>query len=106
LRSQAWRQVNAVDRAARNVAGVVDQDIDLADLGRQALDVAWIAQVRRVSGGVDALVAREPVCERLERRPVAGDEDEVAAFLSERRGRGRADAFRGPGDHHPAADQS
>jgi hypothetical protein len=50
------RFIDLVDRAAGNVAGIVDEDVDVGGVLDEARDVLGLAQVGDVGGGVDLVL--------------------------------------------------
>ena len=72
---------------------------------RQPRDVLGLAQVDDVGGGVDLVRRAQPLGERLQLVAAAGGEPEMAAFLGEGFGGGRADALRCAGDEDALAAQ-
>ncbi len=88
------RLVDLVDRAAGNIAGIVDENVDVGGVLRQPGEVLRIAQVDDMRRGVDLVRPPQPFGQRLQRIAAAGREHEVAAFLGEGFGGGRADALR------------
>ncbi len=47
--------VDLVDRAARNIAGIVDENVDVGGILRKPGNVLTLAQVDDMSGGVDLM---------------------------------------------------
>ena len=97
--------VNLVNRAAGNVAGIVDENVDVGGVLRQPRNVFRFAQVGDVGGGVDLVLRAQPVGQRLQRLAAAGSQPQMAAFLGKGFGRGRANALGGAGDQDALAAQ-
>ena len=68
-------------------------------------DVFRLAQVDDMGGGVDLVRRAQPLGQRLQLIAAAGGEHEVAAFLGEGFGGGRANALGGAGDQDALAAQ-
>ena len=71
----------------------------------QPLDVFGLAQVDEMGGRVDLVLRAQPVGQRLQLVAAAGGKPEMAAFLGEGFGGGRADALGGAGDENALAAQ-
>src|SRR5437764_13756430 len=99
------RLVDLVDRAAGDIAGIVDEDVDVGGVLHQLLDVGSAAQVDDMAGRVDLVLRAQAISERLQRVAAAGGKAKVAAFLGEGLGGGRANAFGGAGDENALAAQ-
>ena len=99
------RLVDLVDRAARDVAGIVDEDVDVGGVLDKPRDVLALAQVDDMGGGADLVRRAQPLGERLQLLAVAGGQHDVAAFLGKGFGRGRANALGGAGDQDALAAQ-
>src|SRR5262249_7061197 len=99
------RLIDLVDRAAGNVAGVVDEDVDVGGILHQFLDVRRVAQIHHVGGRIDLVLRSQAVGERLQLVAAAGGETKVTTFLGEGFGGGCADAFGGAGDENAFAAQ-
>jgi len=87
------RLVDLVDRAARNIAGIVDEDVDVGGLRHQPGDISRIPQVDDVGGGVDLVGRAQAVGEGFQLIATAGGQPDVGAFLGKGLGGGRADAL-------------
>jgi hypothetical protein len=99
------RLVDLVDRAAGNVAGIVDQDVDVGGVLRQAHEVLALAQVDDMRGSVDLVRRTQAVGERLQLIAAAGGEEQMTAFLGKGFGGRGADALRCAGDEDALAAQ-
>ncbi len=88
------RLVDLVDRTARNIAGIVDEDIDVGSILHKPGDVLGLAQVDDVSRGVDLMGEAQAFGERLQLVAAAGREPDMAAFFGKGFGGGRANALR------------
>ena len=99
------RFVDLVDRAAGNIAGIVDEDVDVGGVLRQPRDVLRLAQVDDMGGGVDLVRRAQPLGQRLQLIAAAGGEPQMAAFLGKGFGGGRANALRCAGDQDALAAQ-
>src|SRR5207248_7442733 len=84
------RLIDLVHRAARNITGIVDEDVDVGGVFHQSLDVLAFAQVDDVRGGVDLVCPAEPIGERLQLITAAGRQMEVTTFFGKGFGGGRA----------------
>jgi len=60
------RLVDLVDRAARNIAGVVDEDVDVGGILHKPGDVLRFAQVNDMSRRVDLMRRSQPLGEGLQ----------------------------------------
>lgn len=87
------RFINLVDRAAGNVAGIVDENVDINGYLYEARNVFRFAQIDDMGRCVDLVRRAQPLGQRLELIAVAGGEQEVSAFFGERFGGGFADAL-------------
>ena len=87
------RLVDLVDRAARNIAGIVDEDVDVGGILRKPGNVLGLAQVDDMSRGVDLMGEAQALGERFQLIAAAGGKTEMSAFFGKGFGRGRADAF-------------
>src|SRR6185437_359761 len=94
-----------VDRAAGNVAGIVDEDVDVGGIFCQLCEIFRLAQVDGVCGGVDLVRLAQPLGQRLELVAAARRQHQMRAFLGKRFGGGRADALRCAGDQDALAAQ-
>jgi len=74
--------LDLVDRTARNVAGIVDEDVDVGGLLYQARDVVRLAQVDDMGRGIDLVGRSQPLGNGLELIAAAGRKAEMAAFLA------------------------
>jgi hypothetical protein len=92
------RLVDLVDRAARNVAGIVDEDVDVGGILRKSRQILRLAQVNDMGGGVDLMYRSQTLGERLQLIAAAGGKAEMTAFLGKGLGGGRANALGGAGD--------
>ena len=99
------RLVDLVDRAARNVAGIVDEDVDIGGVAGEFRDVLVLAQVDDMGGRADLVRRAQPLGQRLQLLAVAGGQHDVAAFLGKGFGRSRANALGGAGDQDALAAQ-
>ena len=99
------RLVDLVDRTARDIAGIVDEDVDVGGILHQFLDVGWFSQVDDMRGRVDLVGRTQPVAQGFQLIAAAGGEPQVAAFLGKGLGRGRANALGGAGDQDTLAAQ-
>ena len=88
------RLVDRFDRAARNVARVVHQYVDLRAVAREPAQRRGVSQIDRM--GLD--VAAQLACCLPEAVRVARCEMQAAALGGEGLGAGEADAFRAAGD--------
>jgi hypothetical protein len=94
-----FRLIDRLDSAARDIAGIVDQDVDLGAFGGQAAQRGAISQIHRMHRHV----AAELRFRLVEARAVAGREVDAAALGDEGfRGR-KADAFRAACDQNRLA---
>src|SRR5205814_7568489 len=99
------RLVDLVDRAARDIAGIVDEDVDVGGVLCQSRKIGRISEVDDMGGGADLMGGAQPLGQRFQRIAAAGGEKKVAAFLGEGFGRGSADALGGAGDQDALAAQ-
>jgi hypothetical protein len=88
--------------ARRNVAGVVDQDIDVAARRAQRRDRLRPRQVADVDRRLDAVGAFHLIGDGAQAFFAAGREVQIAAFGGETLGDGFADPARGAGDQRRA----
>ena len=88
------RLVDLVDRAARDIAGIVDEDVDVGGIFHQPRNIRRVAQVDDMGGGIDLMGRAQALTERLQMVAAAGGKAEVAAFFGKGFGRGRADTLR------------
>ena len=91
-----FRFVEALDRAAGNVAGVVDEDVHVAAFLGKLTQCRPIAQIDRMGGDIAAQIA---LC-FLQPLRVPGRQMDPAAFRDERLGAGQPDAFGATGDEN------
>ena len=99
------RLVDLVDRAARNVAGIVDEDVDIGGILHELRDIRGFAQVDDVGGRVDLMGRSQALHECLQLIAAAGRQTEMAAFFGKGFGGRRADALRCAGDQDAFAAQ-
>src|SRR5260370_6185848 len=75
------RLVDLVERAAGNVAGIVDEDVDVGGILRKSCKILWFTQVNDMGGGVDLMGRSQTLGERLQLIAAAGGKAAVAALL-------------------------
>src|SRR5439155_26773000 len=88
------RLVDLVDRAAGNIAGIVNENVDVGRIAGEAGKVVRFAQVDRMCAGLDAVFGAQLFRQRLERVRVAGGKIDVTAFFRKSLRGCRADALR------------
>jgi hypothetical protein len=100
LNSWAWRHVGSsiVDRAARNVAGIVDEDVGVISFFHQPRDVLGLAQIDDMGRGIDLVSRSQALGNGLELIAAAGRKAQVAAFFGKGFGGRSPNALRGAGD--------
>src|SRR6185437_5913251 len=92
--------VDIIDRAARNHAGVVVEDVDIGIGGDQFFARFRLRQVERPVPHIDAVRRAQFGRVGFELRFVARGQAEIAAFGSEAARRSEAEALRAAGDQY------
>jgi hypothetical protein len=87
------RLIDLVDRAARNVAGIVDEDVDVGGILHQPRDILRLAQVGDMGRGVDLMSRSQALCQCLQLIAATGRQSQVTAFLGKGFGGRRANTF-------------
>jgi len=59
------RLIDLVDRAARDIAGIVDEDVDVGGVLDELCDVLGLAQIDDMGGRADLMRRAQPLGERL-----------------------------------------
>ncbi|MGY3150445.1 hypothetical protein ACVWYQ_007444 [Bradyrhizobium sp. USDA 3397] len=88
-----------------NVAGVVDEHVDVGGFLRQPGHVLLLAQIDDARCGVDLVRGAQTVGQRLELIAATRREEEMRAFLGEGLGGGCANALGRAGDQDALAAQ-
>ncbi len=97
------RRIDVVERAARNGAGIVDEDVAVAGDIRQVPDVLELRQIETVGDHLHAVRGNDLVGDLAQPPGVGRHQREVAAFLREHLGDRFTDAARSAGDQRRAA---
>ena len=97
------RLVDLLDIAAGNGAGVVDENIDVGEIARQAARRVALAQIERDDRDGDIVLRADLLARRGQIGGGARHQHEVAAFRRQRARGGAADALRSAGDERLAA---
>src|SRR5258708_4638656 len=97
------RLVDLVDGAARNIAGVIDENVDVAGSRGKRGKVVRLAQIDRVRSDLDTMFGAQLFRQRLQRFRAAGGEAEMTAFLGKGLGCRGADALRCAGNQDALA---
>ena len=97
--------VDLVDRTAGNIAGIVDEDVDIGSVPGELCQILGLAQVHDVSRGVDLVRRSQAFGECLQLIAAAGGQKQMATFLGEGFGGGGTDALRCAGDQNALAAQ-
>ena len=87
------RLVNLVDRAAGDVAGIVDEDVDIGGFLHQAGNVLRLTEIDDMGRCVDLVCGAQALGQRFKLIAAAGGKQEVSAFFGEGFGRSFADAL-------------
>ncbi len=91
------------DRALRNRARIVDEEVDRPGGIRKFRHVLGFAEIERVHGDVDLVLGSEIVFRRGERLRAAGSEMQIDAFGGQRFGDAVADAARAASNERGAS---
>jgi hypothetical protein len=97
--------VDLVNGAARNIARVVDENVDVGCILYKPCDILRLAQIDDVRGGIDLMSRSQAFGQRLQLLAAARREPEMSAFFGKGFGGSRADALRCAGDQHALAAQ-
>jgi hypothetical protein len=97
--------VDLVDRTAGDVAGIVDENVDVTGFAGESCDVLGLAQVDDVGGRPDLMRRAQPLGKCFQCIAAAGRQHDVTAFLGKGFGCGRANALRCAGDQDTLAAQ-
>ena len=85
--------VHGVERSGRNVAGVVDEHVDVVRGVGKARDVVRRSQVRRLRRHFDAVFSAQLLRQLLQCLGTARRDEQVAAFFREPASHGSTDAL-------------
>jgi hypothetical protein len=92
--------VDLGERARRDVAGIVDEDVDVRAGVAEFFELADLSEVAAMHGDLDAVLLGETLSQLLHRCIVARGEMQVAAFRRHVFGDDESDALGGAGDEH------
>ena len=87
------RLVDFLYRATGDVAGVVDEDVDVGRLLGQPRDILALAQVDDMGVRVDLMRRSQAIGQRLQLVAAAGGQSQVTALFGKGFGRSGADAL-------------
>lgn len=85
--------IDLVDGAAGDVAGIVDEHVDVGGVLGEPRDILGLAQVHDARRGIDLVCGSQPVGQRLELLAATGSKQEMRTLFGKRLGGGCANAL-------------